>query len=383
MRKRVTVCAAALLLLAAAVTTPSKTSTAPQFVHVRLRLLTMGARQGVKEAGSFVASLPLETKGDLHRLLTIDNESRHATLKLALHVSVTPTLDDKGVLHCVVLTDAEPAGGELVSRARDLAFHHPGEQIMGLYADQATGTRVVLAISATMEAKPVANLPADMPPILFLVRVERWNGAQRVELEQVQLQSLDGESVSHDYSKEIPRWVAGDSSESDDDPLDKLRVLDFSQKDAPIVQAGQGFTIELHPKEEKGRHGRKGEKGKDEKPKPPPRKLHWDLESYHLTIQPMTLSDDHLNLKVHVTGVVLDPTTHKPFPPIDLEAEKDVLDGQPVPFYLTQETPKGPVGFAVWVIPKWPRPGLSSSAAAGGPPPGEGGGSPSKPGSGG
>ncbi len=383
MRKRVTVCAAALLLLAAAVTTLPETSAVPRFVHVRLRLLTMGARQDAREAGSFVASLPLGTKGDLHRLLTIDNESRHSRLKLALHVSVTPTLDEKGVLHCVVLTDAEPAGGELTSRARDLAFHHPGEQIMGLYADQATGTRVVLAISASLETKPAANLPADMPPILFLVRVERWNGAQRVELEQVQLQSLDGETVSHDYSKEIPRWVSGDSSEAGDDPLDKLRVLDFNQKDAPIVQAGQGFTIELHPKKEKKQHAGKDEKGKNGKPEPPPKKLHWDLESYHLTIQPMTLSDDHLNLKVHVTGVVLDPTTHKPFPPIDLEAEKDVLDGQPVPFYLTQETPKGPVGFAVWVIPKWPRPGQKSPAPAAGASSGTGAGKPSSPGSGG
>jgi hypothetical protein len=69
----------------------------------------------------------------------------------------------------------------------------------------------------------------------------------------------------------------------------------------------------------------------------------------------MALNDDQLSLEVHVTGIILNPETRRPFPPIDLEAEKDVLDGQPVPFYLTRETPKGPVGFAVWVIPKWSR----------------------------
>jgi hypothetical protein len=355
MRKWLTACAAMFLFLSAPQAIWPKTEAPLQFVHVKLRLLTMGNKQGIKEAGSFGASLPVGQKGELHRLLTVDNESRHATLKLALRVSVTPTEDDEGVLHCVVLTDAAPVGKTVTSRARDFSFHHPGEQIMGLYADRATGTRVVLAISAALETKPVANVPAAMPPILFLVRVERWNGAQRVELEQVQLQSLDGESVGHDYSKRIPRWVDADSADEGDDPLDKLKVLDFSQKDAPVVQAGQGFTIELNPEGEKHKK-KETESGKKDKDKPPPKKLHWDQESYHLTINPMALNDDRLSLEVRVTGIILNPETRRPFPPIDLEAEKDVLDEQPVPFYLTRETPKGPVGFAVWVIPKWSRP---------------------------
>lgn len=347
-------CAAIVLLFSAPMAIWAKKDAALQFVNVKLRLLTMGTKQGMKEAGAFSASLPLGQKGDLHRLLTVDNESRHATLKLVLHVSVTPTRDDEGVLHCVVLTDAAPVGGTVASRARDFVFRHPGEQIMGLYADRATGSRVVLAISASEAPNPIAETSDSMPPILFLVRVERWNGAQRVELEQVQLQSLEGESVGHDYSRRIPRWVDGHSKEGEEDPLDKLKVLDFSQKDAPVVQAGQGFTIELQPKDEK--HKKKTEADKDDKEKPLPMKLRWDEESYHLTVKPLALDDGRLSLKVHVTGIILDPNTRRPYPPIDLESEKDVLDGQPVPFYLTRETPKGPIGFAVWVIPKWSRP---------------------------
>jgi hypothetical protein len=195
-----------------------------------------------------------------------------------------------------------------------------------------------------------------MPPIRFLVRVEQWCGAQRVELENLQLQSLDGKSVSHDYSRRIPRWEIDQSSGESKQPLDELPVLDLNGKEAPVIKAGQGFTIPLAP-EKPSKHPSKEKDGQatadTDKKEEPPKKIVWDTESYHLTLEPLSLLGDKLTLSVKVEGQILDPMTHKLLPTVALKAEKVLLSGQPAPFYLTREALGGPQGYAVWVVPTW------------------------------
>jgi len=333
----------------------SETPPAVRFAEVSLHLLTTGERQPMTVAGSFTASLPLGRAGGLHRTLTVANESRGVTLALDIQLTVTPTLDDKGTLHCVVLSEATPAGGASSSRAKDMAFTHPGEQVMELYADPSTGSRVALTVSASLlgeEEKPRASV---FPSVLFLVRVEQWAGAQRVELENLQLQSLDGESVSHDYVRKLPRWVADTSPEGEPDPLSKLPVLDFS-KGSPTVNAGEGFSIAIEPKaqdKDKKSDAPKPSDAANPTVKEPPRHLVWDQESYHLAIDPVAFDGHRLTIKVRVQGQILDPVTRKPLAPVELSVEKALMPGQPTPFYLTRESEGGPLGYALWVVPKW------------------------------
>ena len=343
----------------------------PRFAEVTLRLLTMGEKQSVKEVGVFSSSLPLGRAGTLYRALSVVNETKGTRLALALAISVTPSLDDEGVLHCVVLSEATPQGAEVFKRAKDMRFNHPGEQVMELFADSSTGTRLALAISAKTAEESARDARRTFPPITFVVRVEQWNGAQRVELENLQLQSLDGSAVSHDYQRKVPRWV--DAAEPTSGPekdtlsLEGLPVLDLNSP-TPTVQAGQGFSIPLSPKEQDKQHreiekqeaktrtdqgpGSISDPSKADGDKP--RKISWDTEFYHLSMEPLALRGNELALRLTMRGQILDPVTKLPVPPVEVSVEKSLMPGQPTPFYLTREVSGGSQGYVVWVIPQWP-----------------------------
>ena len=344
-----------LLLLSALVLVPTRAQTPdlprPRLADVNIRLFTAGPRQPVEEIGAFTSSLPLGKAGTLHRLVTITNETRKATLSLELLISLTPTVDDSGVLHCVILSEATPQDGKAGSRARDLTFSHPGEQVMELYADSAMQTRVMLAVDTHLSTAEAIAPPSSFPLLLFTVKVEQWSGPNREEIENIQLQSLDGKTVGHDYSRRIPRWV--DASVKDDEPVpqESLKPLDFAQG-TPVVQAGEDFSIPIQSKEDK-KGKKKEDQGRPQNAQPPSKKLVWQQESYHLTLLPVVFEGGVLRLKVAVSGQFMDRTTKQLLPPIQREVEKSLLADQPIPFYLTRETPQGPEGYVVWVVPRW------------------------------
>jgi hypothetical protein len=344
---------------------------APRFAEVTLRLLTMGDKQSVREVGVFSSSLPLGKAGILHRSLSVVNETKGTRLALDLAISVTPSLDDGGFLHCVVLSEATPKGAEVFQRAKDVRFSHSGEQVMELFADSSTGTRLALAISAKAAEETPRDAQRTFPPITFVVRVEQWNGAQRAELENLQLQSLEGATVSHDYQRKVPRWVEDTDPASAPDKdtlsLDGLPLLDLNNP-APTVQAGQSFSIRLSPKEQdKQRRATEREEAKVradpgvasaseplEVGGDKPRKIFWDMEFYHLSMEPLALRGNELALRLSMRGQILDPVTKQPVPPVEVSMEKSLLPGQPTPFYLTREVSGGSQGYVVWVIPRWP-----------------------------
>jgi len=355
----------------------------PRFAEVTLRLLTMGEKQPLKEVGVFSSSLPLGKAGGLHRSLSIANETKGTDLTLALGISVTPSLDERGVLHCVILSEATPTGSTAFQRAKDMSFIHPGEQVMELFADSRTGTRLALAVSAAAVNERPRGAPGSFPPITFLVRVEQWNGAQRVELESLQLQSLEGAPVSHDYQRKVPRWVeeAAPAVGQDMLSLDDLPVLDMSSP-TPTVKAGQGFSILLTPEEQERQRKKAGlEETKaltdlgagttaepSKAPQKRPRRIVWDQEFYHLSVEPVALHADELTVRLALRGQILDPSTKQSALPLEITVEKALKPGQPAPFYLTRELSGAAQGYVVWVIPQWslvpPPDGLSPIPSA-------------------
>jgi hypothetical protein len=299
-------------------------------------------------------------------MLTISNETKGTSTSLLLGLSVTPSLDDQGILHCVVISEAAPKDAEPVRRAKDMAFGHPGEQVMELLADTSTGSRVTLAVSAVLAVPKASDQKSSFPPVTFLVRVEQWNGAQRVELENIQLQSLEGAKVTHDYERKVPRWVDADAPESGDPDalsLDSLPVLDTTHGN-PTIKAGEGFSIQLSPKEqEKQRKAMAKESGKQgsdgnllpgaSKDGEPPKKIVWDREFYKLSIEPIAFHGDELFVKMTLRGQIMDPTTKTLAPPEELTVEKSLGTGQPTPFYLTRDGAGGATGYVAWVLPRW------------------------------
>ncbi len=338
----------------------------PRFCQVTFRLLTTGSHQTTQTIGTFSSSLPLGKAGQLDRLLTITNQTRDVSTSLTLKLSLTPVLDDTGRLHCVILSDVSPQGGSPTTRAKDVTFTTPGEQLMELFADPRTGTQIVMAVQAALEAASATEAGSKFPPILFLVRVEQWNGAQRSEIETLQLQSLEGKTVGHDYQRSVPQWVEGAPSGPDQISTQHLKELDFS-KGTPVIQAGEGFTIPLDEKKsshdktlkEWAEKEKADQRGKKETPALP-RKLVWDKEFYHLTLSPLSIRDNHLDLKVQIVGQMLSPTTHQPLPAVDISAEKSLLPDQPVPFYLTRDVDGATQGYVLWIVARWGNAGASS-----------------------
>ncbi|MGC8723748.1 MAG: hypothetical protein ACP5VF_07725 [Acidobacteriota bacterium] len=336
-----------------------------RFCQVTFRLLTTGSHQTTQTIGTFSSTLPLGKAGQLDRLMTITNQTRDVSTSLALKLSLTPVLDESGQLHCVILSDVSPQGGNPTTRAKDIVFATPGEQLMELFADPRTGTQVVMAVQAALADPSATEARSKFPPILFLVRVEQWNGAQRSEIETLQLQSLEGKAVGHDYQRNVPRWVEGEPSGPDQISTQHFKELDFS-KGTPVIQAGEGFTIPLEEKKsskarkEKAAKEKTDQGGKKETPSPP-RKLVWDKEFYHLTLSPLSIRDDHLDLKVQVVGQMLSPTTHQPLPAVDISTEKSLLPNQPVPFYLTRDVAGATQGYVLWIVARWGNTGASSS----------------------
>lgn len=355
------VCAASALFLALGLwsqESPVPTDPAPRYAQVTLRLLTVGEKQPLKEVGSFGASLPLGRPGRLERMLSIANETRGTQISVPLRLVLTPSLDEAGVLHCVAVSEVTAPDGAPDSRAKDLLFTHPGDQLMEVFADPATRVRVVLSVSARLVEEP--RQTSVWPLVQFGVRVEQWMGAQRDEIEALQLQSLEGRAVSHDYTRRVPRWVEGREG---DLVLDDLPVLDLKQE-KPTVQAGQGFVIPLtEPEAGEGQGAETQPKKRDSRVPPPapkaprgpdtPRSIVWDEEYYRLTVVPLQLSKNGMRLRVVMEGRLFDPVTGKLDEKMEQTLEKEVLPGEPFPAYLTRETEGGPRGFVVWILPAW------------------------------
>ena len=312
----------------------------------------------------FSASLPLGKPGFLQREVTITNETKGTSCKLELDLTVTSTVAEDSYLHCIVLSDATPAGGEKASRAREIILKNPGEQLMELFADRETGSRLLLAVRATLsEPQPAPPKKERWPRIMFSLKVEQWAGAKRVKIDNLQLASEEGSSVVHDYKKEVPKWVESATGSEEQDPLSGFPILDPKSDDGK-TPAGQSFTLLLP---EDARSGKKlgGKKengggiwtltdsisqadaGGGEK------KLEWVEESMKLTIAPVSLEKGLLTVHVSGTAETVDGMSGKPLSIPYREQMKGLRKGEPMTFYLTVEGDGGGRGYAVWIVPEW------------------------------
>ncbi len=324
-----------------------------RFAEVRFRLFTSGINQPTQEVGTFQASLPLGKTGHLKRKVEISNETRGIQRELVVSLDLTPTLGADDSIHCLVLSDARPDSGKTVSRVRDIRFDHPGEKVMEIFADSETGTHLNLAIHTKLVGAPTVQAGGEesLPAVRFTLRVEQWVGAQRAEMESCELISIDGQMVSHDYEKRIPRWVEG-GPEDPDDPLKDLPVLDLNEE-RPMVEAGQGFSIMLTP-DEKAKGKKKSKDPEQPEPEPPPPKhMVWGKEFYRVTIRPVFMEKNRLEVRLEGEGQVLDPVTGEAIPLPIQSVVKSLGPFEPLPLYITREVQSGTTGFVFWLIPDW------------------------------
>ena len=349
--------AACLLLLAS----PSRAQDGVRFADVQFRILTSGARQTPQEAGSFQASLPLGTAGRLQREVTITNTTRAASRKVLISLSLTPLQAEDGALHCMALSDALPEAGTMVSRVKDLVFAHPGEQLMELFADPVTGTHLVLAVQVTLpEAEATTEVP-NWPRLRFTVKVERWEGADRTILDQIQLVSEDGLAVNHRYDRRVPRWVESAKAGAEDF-IAKLPVID-PKAGKTTINADAGFSIMLPtaPKKPPSPPGEPAQASPAEPPGAPPatatkgsgRSMIWVQEWMELTITPIEMKQGVLSFTIAASGDILDPDRNEPVALGRREAAKTARPAEPAPLYLTREEANGPRGYVLWVVPEW------------------------------
>lgn len=363
-----------------------------RFADVQFRLLTSGAHQLSQDLGAFQSSLPLGVSGELHRAITITNETRGSSRKIALSITMTPLLGDDGTLHCMVLTDATPEGEATVSRAKDLTFSHPGEQIMELIADPATGAHLLMAIQVTLPPEERAAESPRWPRLLFTVKVERWDGPDRLILDTIQLTSEDGLPVDHRYSQKIPRWVEDEEAKKtgQTDMFKSLPVIDPADTKT-VLKAGEGFSI-LLPNAKKGQPPDKspappeanpfpGEAGASPSPaggnptggqecapsaaaRPPDaeaaagasashKSLIWVEEWLKVSILPREIREGTLSFQLDASGEILDLKANAPVSLGQKETSRKARPAEPVPLYLTREESGGPRGYVIWVVPEW------------------------------
>jgi hypothetical protein len=317
------------------------------FADVQFRLLAVGEHQQPQEVGSFQASLPIGTPGRLQRVVTIANQTRGTGQKLALDMTLTPIFGEDQTLHCMVLSDATPEEGKPVSRAKDLVFTHPGDQLMELFADAPTGIHLVLALQAALPDQEGSSGPPKWRPIRFVVKVERWNGAERTIVDKIQLTSEDGAAVSHRYEQRIPRWVepeeAGTAGPADN--LVKLRAIDPKTDKTPI-NTREGFSISLKPE------GNAPATSSAEAPATG-KNLIWVQEWVELSIVPVEIKDGAVSFQIAVSGEAFDLGKGQSDPLGRIETSRTAHPMEPAPLYLTREQPGGPRGFVIWVVPEW------------------------------
>lgn len=345
---------------------PIAPETPTQFVKVEVQILTAGEKRPVKEVGAFTASLPLGKPGKLERRLEIASTAQGTKAEAVLRLVLTPSQDDSGLLHCLVLSESTLAGQAPETRMKDMTFPHPGSQVMDLLSDPATTTRIILSVSAQLVETPAP--PPTWPPIRFGLRVEHWLGNSREGVEGVQLQSIEGQTVTHHYAKRIPKVVEG--REEGGIVLEELPVVEEG-KEGTNLKAGQSFVVKLAPDEKREKREKKRRQEEEKRPdvlpspfltaespgtpQPPerPHTLVWDEEYYDITVTPLQLSKGGMRIQVTMEGQIFDPETGLLQEKLELLQEKEVLPGQPVPFYLTRELPGGPQGFVAWVLPYW------------------------------
>ena len=330
-----------------------------RFADIQFRLLAVGEHQATQEVGSFQASLPLGTPGRLQRAVSITNQTRGAAQKLTLDLTLTPLLGEDRTLHCMVLSDATPEGGGVVSRARDLAFVHPGDQLMELFADAPTGIHLVMALQVALPGEDGSASKPCWPHLRFTVKVERWDGSERTIVDTIQLSSEEGVPVGHRYEQRIPRWVEAEEAEKAgaQDFLRKLPVID-PKAEKTIVNTREGFSILQNtpgkPKVPTGADAAKPAEGVTPSHAPKAEKsLIWVQEWMELSISPVEMKEGALSFQVVASGEFLDPRKNQAESLGRIETTRTARPMEPASFYLTHEQAGGPHGYVIWVVPEW------------------------------
>lgn len=249
-----------LIILSAALLLPWTPLFAEEWFDIEIRVMTTGENQPQREIGIFGAELPLSGKGYLEKSLTVRNLTRNRSNDVEFKISMKPERGTRGELHLIFTSDATPRIGKPESRFRDLLFDKPSGQIVEIFADPETGTRLLVALMlTTKEIKE--ELTADLRVVLKS-RVERVSPSGREEIDSFDLQSVGRAPAGRTLTHSVPVWVPGE--QAGDIKLEGLKDLDTATSTV-TVKAGEGFTYtpEVSKKETRKKEREEKKRKKD------------------------------------------------------------------------------------------------------------------------
>ncbi len=249
----------ALLILAVLILPATMPVLAEEWFDIEMRIMTTGENQTQREIGVFGAELPLSGKGYLERSLTVRNMSRDTSNVVDFKLTMKPERGQQGELHLIFTSEATPKTGKPESRFRDLVFDKPGGQLVEIFNDPQTGTRLI--ISLMLKPKEIKEELTANLRVLWKSRVEKVSKAGREQIDSFDLRSVGSTPVGRTLTHSVPVWVPG---EGGDLKVEGLKDLDKATSTV-TVKAGEGFsyTPEVSKKEVRKKEREEKKKKKD------------------------------------------------------------------------------------------------------------------------
>ncbi|HNQ78071.1 MAG TPA: hypothetical protein PK747_06395 [Acidobacteriota bacterium] len=244
----------ALLILAATLLFVSGPVLADEWFDIEMRVMTTGENQPQREIGVFGAELPLSGKGYLERSLTVRNMSRNTSNVVDFKLTMKPERGRQGELHLIFTSDATPKTGKPESRFRDLVFDKPGGQIVEIFSDPQTGTRLI--ISLLLKPKEIKEELTANLKVLWKSRVEKVSRTGKEQIDSFDLRSVGSAPVGRTLTHSVPVWVPGEGGEL---KVEGLKDLDKATT-IVTVKAGEGFTYTPETSKKEARKKEKEEK---------------------------------------------------------------------------------------------------------------------------
>lgn len=215
---------------------------AAEWFDIEVKVITTGENQPQREIGVFGAEVPLGGKGYMERSVSINNQTRDKKNQFDFKISMKPERLENGRLHIILTSEVTPALGKEESRFRDLRYDNPTSQIVEIFSDPVTGTRLLIALS--IAPKEIKKELIPELKVVFRTNVEKIHGGVKEAVDSYDLQSIGETPVGRTLTQSVPIWVEGDTGEA---TIEGLREIDSSS--APVtLKAGEGFTYSL-PKE--------------------------------------------------------------------------------------------------------------------------------------
>ncbi len=209
---------------------------AEEWFEIEVKVITTGDNQPQREIGTFGAEVPEGGKGHLKRSVLIKNQTRNKTNEIDFEINFQPQKTASGVFHLLLTSEATPKVGKSENKFRDLLFEGRSNQIVEIFSDPETGTR--LLISVAIREKEIQKEAIESLKAIFKCKVEKIKGKTKEVIDSYDLQAVGENPVKRTLTQKVPVLVEGDSGE--------VATSGFKQIDSgniPVhIKAGEGFS---------------------------------------------------------------------------------------------------------------------------------------------